>query len=350
MEQGVDGDAYTLNLVKCTLGSFGFVVVGLATRGAGWLAAATPETVAWLVVSAFVGIVIGDNLWLHSLQVLGARRVILIDILKPFIALAMARFVLLEGISVSVALGMVVTLCGVLAVSLEKTEDHERGPAENNTGKDGDVDGSIPDDVLLEVALDDARAPKDDDEAADTDAKPVVFSSGGDRMVMGYVAAALNVAFDTWGTVLTKQHGGALNTWEINLVRFGSAAAALALGAAFRGRTASRGIERATSASTIGNATDARTFLPELTPREWGQVAAGVAFTTFLAPGLGNFALFRVSSLAVFSTLLCVGPIYSLPLGVLIKGERVTCRAVVGSVVAVLGVVPMFFGEQLGFP
>ena len=128
--------------------------------GAGWLAAATPETVAWLVVSAFVGIVIGDNLWLHSLQVLGARRVILIDILKPFIALAMARFVLLGGISVSVALGMVVTLCGVLAVSLEKTEDHERGPAENNTEKDGDVDGSIPDDVLLEVALDDAPAPK----------------------------------------------------------------------------------------------------------------------------------------------------------------------------------------------
>ena len=167
---------------------------------------------------------------------------------------------------------------------------------------------------------------------------------------MGYVAAALNVAFDTWGTVLTKQHGGALNTWEINLVRFGSAALTLALGAAFRGRTASRGIERATSASTIGDATDARTFLPELTPREWGQVAAGVAFTTFLAPGLGNFALFRVSSLAVFSTLLCVGPIYSLPLGYLIKGERVTCRAVVGSVVAVLGVVPMFFGEQLGFP
>ena len=349
MEQGVDGGRLHPQ-PRQGPGGLGWIGWSLATRGAGWLAAATPETVAWLVVSAFVGIVIGDNLWLHSLQVLGARRVILIDILKPFIALAMARFVLLEGISVSVALGMVVTLCGVLAVSLEKTEDHERGPAENNTGKDGDVDGSIPDDVLLEVALDDAPAPKDDDEAADADAKPVVFSAGGDRMVMGYVAAALNVAFDTWGTVLTKQHGGALNTWEINLVRFGSAALTLALGAAFRGRTASRGIERATSASTTENATDARTFLPELTPREWGQVAAGVAFTTFLAPGLGNFALFRVSSLAVFSTLLCVGPIYSLPLGYLIKGERVTCRAVVGSVVAVLGVVPMFFGEQLGFP
>ena len=344
------GDAYTLNLVKCTLGSLGFVVVGLATRGAGWLAAATPETVAWLVVSAFVGIVVGDNLWLHSLQVLGARRVILIDILKPFIALAMARLVLLEGISVSVALGMVVTLCGVLAVSLEKTEDEEPSPAENSTEKDRGVDGSIPDDVLLEVALEDASAPKDDDEAANakTKTKPVAFSFGGDRMVMGYVAAALNVAFDTWGTVLTKQHGGALNTWEINLVRFGSAALALALGAAFRGRTWR--IERATSASATDDATDAPRFLPALTPREWAQVAAGVAFTTFLAPGLGNFALFRVSSLAVFSTLLCVGPIYSLPLGYLIKGERVTFRAVLGSVVAVVGVVPMFFGEQMGLP
>ena len=345
------GDAYTLNLVKCTLGSLGFVVVGLATRGAGWLAAATPETVAWLVVSAFVGIVVGDNLWLHSLQVLGARRVILIDILKPFIALAMARLVLLEGISVSVALGMVVTLCGVLAVSLEKTEDEEPSPAENSTEKDRGVDGSIPDDVLLEVALEDASAPKDDDDEAanaKTKTKPVAFSFGGDRMVMGYVAAALNVAFDTWGTVLTKQHGGALNTWEINLVRFGSAALALALGAAFRGRT--WGIERATSASATDDTTDAPRFLPALTPREWAQVAAGVAFTTFLAPGLGNFALFRVSSLAVFSTLLCVGPIYSLPLGYFIKGERVTFRAVLGSVVAVVGVVPMFFGEQMGLP
>ena len=27
------------------------------------------------------------------------------------------------------------------------------------------------------------------------------------HMVWGYIAAALNVAFDTWGTVLTKQHG-----------------------------------------------------------------------------------------------------------------------------------------------
>ena len=54
------------------------------------------------------------------------------------------------------------------------------------------------------------------------------------RIKWGYVAAALNVAFDTWGTVLTKEHGVGLNTWEINIVRFGFAACALALGAVFR--------------------------------------------------------------------------------------------------------------------
>lgn len=39
----------------------------------------------------------------------------------------------------------------------------------------------------------------------------------------------------------------------------------------------------------------------------------------FLPHGVGNFALFRVPSLAVFSTLMCTGPIYALPLGYYIK-------------------------------
>ena len=92
------GDAYTLNLVKCSVGSLGFVFMGLCTRGATWLGGADDVAVFWLIVSSFVGIVIGDNLWLHSLSVLGARRVILIDILKPFIALIFAHLLLFEGI------------------------------------------------------------------------------------------------------------------------------------------------------------------------------------------------------------------------------------------------------------
>jgi drug/metabolite transporter (DMT)-like permease len=176
--------------------------------------------------------------------------------------------------------------------------------------------------------------------------------------------------------VLTKQHGAGLNTWEINFVRFGSAAAALALGAVLRpiifrlyaNLTGLGGRPRNYAhldADTTGAASKegggrggggggggrgGGVILPRLDTRGWLQVVGGIFMTTFLAPGAGNFALFRVPSLAVFSTLMCVGPIYALPLGYFIKGERVTTSAAVGSVMACVGVIPMFFGNALGFP
>ena len=39
-------------------------------------------------LSSFLGIVVADTLWLASLQILGARRMIAIDALKPFAAAA----------------------------------------------------------------------------------------------------------------------------------------------------------------------------------------------------------------------------------------------------------------------
>jgi len=163
-----------------------------------------------------------------------------------------------------------------------------------------------------------------------------------------------------------------LNTWEINFVRFGSAAATLALVAAAKvflsrlRRNAAdsspvafrRGDEVArddvvalrVKDEVVSRKTPTWTLFPALSKRAWVQILLGVAFTTFLAPGLGNYALFRVSSLAVFSTLMCVGPIYALPLGKIVNDEPVTVRALIGSVVAILGTTPMFFGKQWGLP
>jgi drug/metabolite transporter (DMT)-like permease len=163
-----------------------------------------------------------------------------------------------------------------------------------------------------------------------------------------------------------------LNTWEINFVRFGSAAATLALVAAAKvflsrlRRNASdsspvafrRGDESVrddvvalrVKDEFVSRKTPTWSLFPALSKRAWVQILLGVAFTTFLAPGLGNYALFRVSSLAVFSTLMCVGPIYALPLGKIVNDEPVTLRALIGSVVAILGTTPMFFGKQWGLP
>ena len=131
------GDAYALNLVKCSVGSLGFIFMGLCTRAGAWLSGADDVAVFWLIVSSFVGIVIGDNLWLHSLSVLGARRVILIDILKPFIALTFAHLLLREGVGYATVLGMCVTLAGVLTVALER----EGGDSPGGDSPGGDSPG-----------------------------------------------------------------------------------------------------------------------------------------------------------------------------------------------------------------
>ena len=360
------GDAFALNLVKCSVGTMGFVVAGVASRSGAWLSNASAEVTAWLVLSAFIGIVVGDNLWLYSLRVIGARRVILIDILKPFIALGMAKAALGEGVSVAVALGMCVTLGGVLTVSLEenRTGDEENGdvdrdPVINDTNarftetdvaETSDVEGVVgavdENETPEQERVSASSAPRRNPAGLKTKTLKPPFSPS--VFVGGYVAAAANVALDTWGTVLTKQHGGGLNTWEINFVRFGSAAATLALVAAAK-RTAAR-FGRWTSDVSYRDAettNETKRIFPVLSKRSWVQILLGVSFTTFLAPGLGNYALFRVSSLAVFSTLMCVGPIYALPLGKMVNDEPITARAVIGSVVAILGTTPMFFGKQL---
>ena len=374
------GDAYTLNLVKCSVGSLGFVFMGLCTRGATWLSGADDVAVFWLIVSSFVGIVIGDNLWLHSLSVLGARRVILIDILKPFIALIFAHLLLFEGIGYATVLGMCITLAGVVTVALEREGDAKermdgRGespavshrvrwscPTSPRTTAPSlsppTRPGAARDGVTAVTAVTAASATEPGASSALRDS----------RMRWGYVAAALNVAFDTWGTVLTKGAGVGLNTWEINVVRFGFAALALALGAMFRAYAQPRihatmrrrrddepdfddvedvGRRRARGWHGVTPGGSNAFRLPGLTRSQWGQVLMGIMFTTFLAPGLGNFALFKVPSLAVFSTLMCVGPIYALPLGYVIKGEEVSARAVGGSVLAVVGVIPMFFWDHI---
>jgi hypothetical protein len=41
------GDAYTLNLVKCAVGSVGFAAMGVLTLGSAWLSTVTPAALAW---------------------------------------------------------------------------------------------------------------------------------------------------------------------------------------------------------------------------------------------------------------------------------------------------------------
>ena len=99
------GSSFALNLYKCTLASIGFLILSFATRPPGATDPAdndaaiddgrgpafppelfTVQSVGFLMLSSTIGILIGDWTWLEALQLIGARPVVLMDSIKPFLA------------------------------------------------------------------------------------------------------------------------------------------------------------------------------------------------------------------------------------------------------------------------
>jgi drug/metabolite transporter (DMT)-like permease len=294
-----------------------------------------------LCISSTLGIIVGDLAWLAAMRQLGARRVILVDSLKPFLA-AVLGGALGDRVSTLAAGCMALSVCGILLVALERapvvSTDPEclaEGAADNRT----------------EAATASARA------SAAADAR-------------SYGLAVLNVVFDVFGAVLTKTVGSELGPWEIGLVRFSFAAVVMAIVAVCAEARARGCCARPAACLRVAPArSDGRAQLsddelpsaqadcvvaheaepaspeaalgwhrlPSLGAREWAMVLSGVVLVTFLAVGLGNVGLFRLP-LSLFLTLQALGPLYALPIALVVKGEVATARAWAGSAVAVVGV------------
>jgi drug/metabolite transporter (DMT)-like permease len=205
--------------------------------------------IAWyLLVSGFIGITVGDCAWLVSMQSLGARRVILVDSVKPFVGALLAYFILDEALRWTMALGMAVTLAGVIVVSLERADD--AGGSDNDDDESNGVDDAVDDGVGGEreaLCDSDNHDDDDDDEHADVENGAVansddsrrnertevagnsIVQSEHQRLMRGYRWSVLNVALDVYASVLTKQWASSLSPFEISTMRFGSAGASLAI-------------------------------------------------------------------------------------------------------------------------
>ena len=285
-------DAWTrsplaLNAFKCALGSalFGLVVLIFYRRP-------MPErAVLWLAFSSLLGIVIADTLWLAALQILGARRMIAIDALKPFVAAFMGYFLLGDAIPWLGYVGVVVCALGVYLLNVESAAKEE----------DDAVDGDAPpppDAVREPVAA-----------AADTTEPP---------FWRGYAYATVNVILDVYAATITVAERGPLSSAEVNLLRFGLAAVLLILVWAFReGRLKSNA--------------------KPMARRDWLRVALGVVFVTFLTPLITVWTMF-VLPLAVAVTLWSLTPLWALPVSAYF-GQRVSHRALMGALLATGGVV-----------
>ena len=277
-------DAWTrsplaLNAFKCFLGSalFGLVVLIFYRRPM------PTNAVLWLAFSSLLGIVIADTLWLAALQILGARRMIAIDALKPFVAAFMGWLLLGDVVPWLGYLGVVVCALGVYLLNVESAAKEEY-----------DEDAVEVDDVAVEE---------------DTTEPPYL---------KGYAYATVNVILDVYAATITVAERGPLSSAEVNLLRFGLAAVLLILVWVLReGRLKS----------------DAK----PMARRDWGRVALGVVFVTFLTPLITVWTMF-VLPLAVAVTLWSLTPLWALPVSAYF-GQEVSHRALMGAVLATGGVV-----------
>jgi drug/metabolite transporter (DMT)-like permease len=382
------GSAFGLNLFKCTLASIGFLVLSLTTRSKDNLFPSevfTQTSVGYLMLSATIGILLGDWIWLEGLRLIGARRVIVIDSCKPFLAALFGWVILGEQLKPAAFGGMALTVTGVLIVSLET--EKEESPEESEETAEMEIEerlegGAVIHGPLLNndervganVAEDESvteETKQSDDPLDTTTDHEIIIDCGGiqkdpendkfrqriltpARSRQGYAMAFANVVLDTYGSLLTKEHGVGMTTWEINLIRFGfSAACMLVLSLIMHVRQFAllqknkkknaESEESSTPDEEDNNKKDnAETWfslpLHSMTRMAWLKVSMGVALVTFLTPALSNYALFQIA-LALALTLGSVGPLYALPLTWLLQHDKPTLRACLGGMLAVSGIV-----------
>jgi drug/metabolite transporter (DMT)-like permease len=389
------GSAFALNLFKCCTATVGFCILSVSTgrdenNEIFPSDVFTTEAIGYLILSSTLGILIGDWMWLKGLLALGARRVILIDALKPFLAAFFGWAILDEELRLAAIGGIGLTVAGVLLVSLETTSAADETEEAKEEKKDEAVEeevarsametrettiqesGGMPnsegikEEGVSQEPVEDAIIESLTEEEAPSD-QPAVTTvvipqkqRTNREMRLGYVFSVLNVGFDTYGAVLIKQYGEGMTVWDINLVRFGFSgfvmlvvSVVLNLRDWWTVQQQSRKEESSTG-TTLAIINDEKVLkmpwyaLPigRMSRSSWAHVSVGVLLVTFFAPSLTNYALFQIA-LALALTLGSVGPIYALPVTYLLQKEVPTWRAVAGAALAVAGIVVLAFRGTL---
>jgi len=76
---------------------------------------------------------------------------------------------------------------------------------------------------------------------------------------------------------------------------------------------------------------------PHMTRAAWVAMVIGVGLTTFTAPTMSTWALFRVPSFAVWNGLGALGPMWAVPLAWCLKQEPPKLRTAGGAALAAAG-------------
>ncbi len=281
--------SFRVNAVRLLFAVVIYGVVLLISSGRLFPENINRSQVFWLALSGLVGLAIGDGCGFKALVMIGPRLTTLLWSTAPIMATILAWFFLGEQLGGVQLLGVLVTVGGVTWVVAER-----RYTGSNQFDlKDGHPDsGTLVKGVLLGLA------------AAFGQAAGLVLSKHG----------MLNA-------------GGTVDPLSASFIRMFASMIALWLFAATRGEFVS--------------SVKAFRHRPAIL-----FAAGGAVFGPFLGVWTSLIAV-RLISAGIAATLNAMTPILIMPIVIVYYKEKVSFRTLVGSVLAVAGVILLFVGQEL---
>jgi len=239
-----------------------------------------------LALSGLVGLTLGDAAGFSSLQILGARRASLLGALAPGCAALLMIPMLGESLNWVGVVGMAITLGGVMWVVLERSQP-------------GEIEGSATVGIVMGLL------------GALGQAGGLIFSKAG--MGMASPDGLMNdlSGIDASSVVPISPILG-------TLIRMLAGTAILLAYAVVRG--------------TLG-----QTWQKLGNRRALAQTTAGSFFGPFIGVTL-SLAAVKYANTAVAATIMGTSPVLVIPIVAFVYKQKVTWRAVIGAVVAVVGV------------
>ncbi len=276
-----DVPAASMNLGKCLTAMALFWITGIVINGR-LLPSVPPAKAALLFASGVIGLSLGDGAYFKAILSIGVRRSLLLLSMAPVFTAVGGALFLDEPLRLRDAAGILAVVVGVIVVVHEQQSPREGAPAIEAPPK------------LSLVGL--------------------LFALGA---AVGQAAG---------GLMSRVGMADGVSALDASLIRLpGGLVGIVALAVATGGlRNTVQTLRR---------------------PRLFAAIAGASVIGTFFGIWLSQYAISHASSTAVASTLMAMSPVFALPLGYFLNRERITLRAVMGTLSAVVGLALLTLGR-----
>ena len=134
----LDAPAAAMNLAKNFIsGIFLLISIPLFGSGLGPWIEAPASAYLWLLISAVLGIQIGDAAYFRSIQILGPRKALVLTTLTPPISALFGWFWLAEQLEFPALIAMAITLVGIAVVIRDRNLASDRSGLHEGNPRDG---------------------------------------------------------------------------------------------------------------------------------------------------------------------------------------------------------------------